>query len=245
MCDFLQPHGLQHARLLSPLLFSRVISNSCPLSWWCSPTISSSATLFPFHLQSFPNSGSFPMSQLFQSGGQNIGASVSVSVLPMNIKSWFPGLISLKSKGLSRVFCSTTIQSISSSVLRLLYRPVLTSIHDYQKNQRFDYIGKVVMSPLFNILSRFVWATREVTRLWWASPVTQRWKICLPVQEPQERWVQPQVQEDSLQESMATHSSILAWRIPWTEEPGGLQSIGSQRIRHNWSYLACMHEALS
>ena len=82
----------------------------------------------------------------------------------MNIKSWFPGLISLQSKGLSRVFCSTTIQSISSSVLRLLYRPVLTSIHDYQKNQRFDYIGKVVMSLLFNMLSRFVWATREATR---------------------------------------------------------------------------------
>ena len=137
----LQPHGLQHARLLSPPLFTGVFSTSYPLRWWCYPTISSSATPFSFHLQSFPNSGYFPVSQLFQSGGQNIGAFVSASVLPMNIQSWFPGLISLQSKGLSKVFCSITIQSINSSVLRLLYRPVLTSIHDYQK-KRFDSIGK-------------------------------------------------------------------------------------------------------
>ena len=88
--------------------------NSCPLSWWWHPTISSSVTLFSSCHQSFPASGSFPVSQLFTSDGQSIEASVSASVLPVNIQGWFPlgltGLISLLSKGLSRVFFSTTIQ---------------------------------------------------------------------------------------------------------------------------------------
>ena len=87
-------------------------SNSCPLSQWCRPTISSSVTPFSC-LQSFPSRGSFPMSQLFASGGQSIRASASTSVLPINIQGWFPlgwtGLISLLSKGLSRVFSSTAI----------------------------------------------------------------------------------------------------------------------------------------
>ena len=91
----------------------RVCSNLCPLSQWCYLIISSSATLFSCP-QSFPVSESFPMSQLFISGGQSIGTSASVSVLPMNIHSWFPlrltGLISLQSKGLSRVFSSTTVR---------------------------------------------------------------------------------------------------------------------------------------
>ena len=105
-------------------------------------TISSLAIPFSFCLQSFPSSGSFPVSQLFTTGGQSIGASTSASILPRNIKGWFPlgltCLISLKSNGLSRVFSSTTIQSISSSLLSLLYGPTLTSIHDYQKNHSFD-----------------------------------------------------------------------------------------------------------
>ena len=109
----LHPHGLQHARLPSPSLFPGVCSNLCPLSWWCFPTIWSSTTPFSFCLQSFPASGSFPVSGPFASGGQNIGASVSPSVLPMDIQGWFPlgltGLISLPSKGLSRVFSSTTV----------------------------------------------------------------------------------------------------------------------------------------
>ena len=91
----------------------RAYSNSCPLSQWCHPTISSSVIPFS-HLQSFPASGSFPMSQFFASGGQSIRASASASVLPMNIRDWFPlGLtvwISLQSKGLSRVFFNTTVQ---------------------------------------------------------------------------------------------------------------------------------------
>ena len=104
MSDFLWPQGLQHARLPCPSPFPRVCSNSCPLSQWCHPTISSSVA--PSYCpHSFPAWGSFPMSQLFASGGQSIGALASASVLPMNIQGWFPlgltFLISLQSKGLS------------------------------------------------------------------------------------------------------------------------------------------------
>ena len=148
----LQPHGLQHARLpcLSPA--PGVCSNSCPSSRFCHPTISSSAVPFSSRIQSFPASGSFPMSQLFTSGVQSIGASASASVLPMNIQDWFPlgltGLISLQSKGLSRlsrVFSNTT----------------------FQKHQFFGF------QPFF-------------------------------------------VVQDPLEKGMATHSNILASRIPWT-----------------------------
>ena len=111
--DSLWPHGLQHTRLPCPSLSPRVCSNSCPWSQWCHPTISSSVIPFSSCFQSFPTSGSFPMSQFFASCGQNIGPSSSASVLPMNIQDWFPleltGLISLQSKGLSRVFSNTTV----------------------------------------------------------------------------------------------------------------------------------------
>ena len=114
MSNSLQPHGLQHARLPCPSLSPGECSNSCPLSWWCHPTISSSVIPFSSCLQSFPASRSFPMSWLFASGGQSIGATASASVLPMDIQDWFPlgwtGVISLWSKGLSRVFSSTTVQ---------------------------------------------------------------------------------------------------------------------------------------
>ena len=114
MSDSLWPHGLQHARLHCTSLSPRVCSNSCPLSQWCHPTISSSVLPFSSCLQSFPASGSFLMSWLFASGGQSIGASATATVLPMNIQGWFPlgwtGLISLQSKRLSRVFSNTTVQ---------------------------------------------------------------------------------------------------------------------------------------
>ena len=112
--DSLQPHGLQHARLPCPSPTPGVDPNSCPLSQWCYPTISSSVIPFASHLQSFPASGSFQMSQLFTSGSQSIGVSASVSVLPMNIQDWFAlgwtGWISMQAKGLSRVFSNTTVQ---------------------------------------------------------------------------------------------------------------------------------------
>ena len=97
--DSLRPHGLQHTRLPCPSPTPIVYSNSCSLSQWCHPTTSSSVVTFSSHLQSFPASGSFQMSQFFASGGQSIGVSASTSVLPMNIQNWFPlgwpGYISL------------------------------------------------------------------------------------------------------------------------------------------------------
>ena len=129
--DSLQPHGLQHSRPPCPSLTSRACSNSCPSSRWCHPTISSSVIPFSSHLQSFPASRSFQMSQFFTSGGQSIGVSALASLLPMNIQDLFPlgwtGLISLQSKGLSRVFSNTTVEKDQlSSVLSFLYSPTLT-----------------------------------------------------------------------------------------------------------------------
>ena len=104
MSDSFRPHGLQHVRLPCPLLSPRVCSNLYPLSWWCHPTISSSVAPFSSYSQSFSASGAFPMSQLFSSGGQTIGASTSASVFPMNIQGGFrielTGVILLLSKGL-------------------------------------------------------------------------------------------------------------------------------------------------
>ena len=112
LSDSLQPHGLQQARLPCPPS-PRAWSNSCPLSRWCHPTISSSIVPFSSWPQSFPASGSFPMSRLFASDSQSIGASASASVPPVNIQDWFPlewtGLL-LQSKGFSRVFSNTTFQ---------------------------------------------------------------------------------------------------------------------------------------
>ena len=140
--QLLHPHGPQHTRLPCPSPTLRACSNSRPSSRWCHPTISFSVVPFSFCLQSFPGSGSFPMSQFFESGGKNIGASTSASVLPMNIQDGFPlgltGLIFLQSKGLSRVFSNTTVQKLNSSVLSFLYGPILTPIYDYWKNRGFD-----------------------------------------------------------------------------------------------------------
>ena len=113
MSDSLQPHGLQHARPPYPSPIPRIYSNSCPLSQWCHPTISSSVVPFSSCLQFFPASSFFQISQFFASGGQSIGVSASASVLPMNIQDWFPlgwtGWIFLQSKGLSRVFSNITV----------------------------------------------------------------------------------------------------------------------------------------
>ena len=163
MFDLLWPHEPQHARppCLSPTL--GICSNSCPSSRWCHPTISSSVVLFSC-LQSCPASGFFKMSQFFASGGQSIGVSASASVLPMNIHDWFPlgwtGWISLLSKGLSRVFSNTIVQT---STLRCSAFFMVQLLHP------------------------------------------------------------------------STHSSILAWRIPWMEKPGRLQSTGSQIVGHDWA----------
>ena len=148
MCDSLRPHGRQHARLpyLSPS--AGTCSNSRPLSWRCHPTILSSAIPISSCLQSFPASRSFPMSQLFVSGGQSIGVSASASVLPMNIQDWFPlgltGLISLGSKGLSRVFSSTTIQKHQFFGTQLSH-PYMTAGKTIALT-RWTFVGKVMCS---------------------------------------------------------------------------------------------------
>ena len=139
--DSLWPHGLQQARLPSLSPAPRAYSNSCPSSWWCHST-----HLIPFssHLQSFPASGSFPVSQFFASNGQSIEGSALASVLPMNIHS---GLISFKD-GLVGSPCSPRdsqesppvpqFKSINSSALSFLYSPTLTSIYDHWRNHSFD-----------------------------------------------------------------------------------------------------------
>ena len=113
MSDSLRPHGLQHARLPCPSPTPRACSNLYPSSQWCHPPISSPYNT-PFCLQSFPASGTFPMSQFFSSSGQRIGISASASIHPMNIQHWFSlgltGLISLQSKEISRVFHNSTVQ---------------------------------------------------------------------------------------------------------------------------------------
>ena len=161
MSNSVQPHGLQHTRPPCPSPTPRVYSNSCPLSQWCHPAISSSVIPFS-HLQSFPASGSFQMSQFFTSGGQSIGVSASTSVLPMNIQDWFPlewtGWISFQSKGLSRAFSNTQFKSINSPRLSFLYSPTLTSRHDYWKSHSFDKTDLCWQSnvSLFDMLSRLV-----------------------------------------------------------------------------------------
>ena len=155
-------HSMQHATLPCPWSSPRVCSNSCPLSWWCHPTISSSLISFSSCLRSFPASGSFPVSQLFASGGKSVRASASASVLPMNIQGWFPlgltGLIFLLSKGLSRVFSNTTVWKHQFFGTQ---SSLWSNSHIYtwllEKNIALALkilIGKV-MSLLFNMLSRF------------------------------------------------------------------------------------------
>ena len=132
MSDSLQPHESQHTRLPCPSPTPGVYPNSYPSSWWCHPALSSSVAPFSSCTQSFPASGSFPMSQLFASGGQSTGVSASASVLPMNTQDCSPlgwtGWISLQSKGLSRVFSNTTVQKHQFFGAQL-YSPSNSHIH--------------------------------------------------------------------------------------------------------------------
>ena len=161
MSNSLRPHWLQHTRLLRPSLSPEVCSDSCPSSWWCYRTISSSPAPFSFCLQSFSALRSFPMNWLFASGGQNIGASASV--LPVNIQGWVPlglsGLISLLSKGLSRTFSSTKVQKHQFSWYSAFFMVQLS--HLYMTTREtialtiWTFISKVI-SLLFNMPLRLV-----------------------------------------------------------------------------------------
>ena len=155
--DSLRPHGWQHTRPPCPSPTPGVHPNPCPLSRWCHPTISSSVIPFFSCSKSFPALGSFQMSQLFPSGGQNIGVSASTSVLPMNTQDWSPleltGLIFLHFKGPSRAFYDTTVQSVNSSALSLLYGPIPRMTTGNTKGlTRWTLVGKL-MPTLFNALS--------------------------------------------------------------------------------------------
>ena len=167
MSDFVQPHGLQHARLPCPSPSYGACSNSCPSSQWCHPTISSSVVSFSSSPQSFPASECFPVSPFFPSGGQRIGVWPLASVLPMNTQDWSPlgwtGWISLQSKGLSRVLSNTIIQKYQFFCAQLWLR-------DEKSACNAGDTGDLGLIP---------------------------------------GWEEP------LEEEMATHSSILARKIPW------------------------------
>ena len=135
----LRPHGLQHTRPPCPSPTPGVYSNSCPVSRWCHPTISSSVVPFSSCLQSFPASRSFRMSQFFASGGQSIGVSASASVLPMNIQDWMVWS-PCSPRDSQESSLTPQFKSINSLTLSFHYSPILTSIHDYWKNHSFDYI---------------------------------------------------------------------------------------------------------
>jgi len=136
---FATPWTAAHQASLSITNFRSLLKHMS-ISQWCHPTISSSVVSFSSRLQSFPATGSFPMSQFFTSGGQSIGVSVSTSVLPMNIHDWFPlgwtGWISLQSSQESSL--TPQFKSNNSLALSFLYNPTLTSIHDYWKNHSFN-----------------------------------------------------------------------------------------------------------
>ena len=140
MTNSLQPHGLQHTRLPCPSPSPRICSKSCPLSQSCHPTISSSVIL-ELLPSIFPSIRVFSKELAICIRCQSIG--VSAPILPMNIQGWFPlgltGMISLLSKGLSRIFSNTTVQKYQFFTLSLLYGPTLTSVHDNWKNHSFDY----------------------------------------------------------------------------------------------------------
>ena len=142
MSSSLPPHGLQHARPPCPSPTPRVYPNSCPLSRWCHPTISSSVVPFSSRLQSFPASESFPMSQLFASAGRSIGVSASTSILSMNTQDWPPlgwtGCIFLQSKGLK------SLLQHHSSKASILWHSILLVIRGLQVKTTMRYYYKMV-----------------------------------------------------------------------------------------------------
>ena len=212
LSDSLWSHEPQHARPPCPSPTPGVHSNPCPLSRWCHAAISSSVVPFSSCLHTFPASGSSRMSQFFASGGQRIGVSASASALPMNIQDWFSlgwtGWIFLQSKGLSRVFSRTTVWKHHFFGDQLSLGSICTSLQ---------------YSCLENPMDRGAWwaAVHGVARSHtWLHDFNFIFHF------------------HALEKEMATHSSVLAWRIPGTEEPGGLPSLGSHRVGHHWSDLA-------
>ena len=157
-----ETHVLQHARVPCPSPAPGAYSNSCPLSWWCHPTISSSVIPFSSRLQSFPASWSFPMSQFFASGGQSIGVSASAPVLPMNIQDLFPlgwtGCISWSPRDCQESSPTPQFKSINISALSFLYSPTLTSIHVHRFMQILCYCHASVCSSVLCLVTTKIWS---------------------------------------------------------------------------------------
>ena len=206
MSDSLWPHGLQPARLPCPSLSPGACSNSCPLSQWCHPAISSSVISFSSCLQSFTVSGSFLMIHLFTSGGQSIGVSASALVFLVNIQDWFPsgwtGWFSLPSKGLSRVFSN---QSILKEIIPGC------SLEGLMLKLKLQYFGHL-MRRADSLKRPWRWERLKAgggdDRGWdgWMASLTQWTRV----------WV----------------SSGSWW---WTGKPRMLQSMGLQRVGHDWA----------
>ena len=182
MSTSLWSHGLQHARLPCPSLSPKVSSDSCPLSLWCHPTISSSTLSPAFNLSLHQGKELAPMSWLFPSSGQSIGASISASVLPMNTQGWFPlgltGLISLLSKGFSSLlhhhYSKASILQCSAFFMAHISHPYMTTRKTITLTIQ-TFVNKVV-SLFFNALSRFDIAflprNKHLLILWLQAPST-------------------------------------------------------------------------
>ena len=220
MSNSLRPHGLQHTRPPCPLPIPRDYSNSCPLIPWCHPTTSSSVVPFSSHLQSFPASGSFQMSQLFTSEHGALGQRKKLFYLYslFDLASLFPG----GSDGKVSAYNAGDPGSIPGWG-KILWRrkwqptPVLLPGKSHERSP-------VGYSP---------WGlTKSDTTEWLYFLLAHVVKNLPAMRETQVRSLR---REDPLEKGMATHSSILVWRIPWTKEPGKLQSMGLQRVRHDWA----------
>ena len=186
MSDSFQLHGLQHTRLPCPSLSPRVCSTSCPLSRWCHPAITSSVSPFSPCPQSFPAPGRFPVSWLFASGGQVIGASVLASVLPMNIQDWVPlgltGLISLQSKGLS----STTLWKHQTNTGRNLTSFLAPSSSQQSAGSEFVLLSCILSwADLSDQLALITLNARITTQK--SRGLSSNW-TCLSVSEATEIW---------------------------------------------------------
>ena len=191
--DSLWPHGLQHARLLCSPLFPRVCSNSCPLSQWCYLTTSSSVVPFSFCLQSFPASGSFPMSQLFTSDGQSIGASASATVLPMNIQGWFllglTVLISLQFKGLCLISSYGQIKAQTTWMLGTCLKSNWFRIPGIK--QRFYHCTLFIKSQFletgdlitFTVISNYKSSICSPRQIWILKAMLTFWLISSSIQK--------------------------------------------------------------
>ena len=182
----LWPKGLQHARPHCPTLSPGVCPGSCPLNWWLHAAISSSADPFSSCPQYFPESESFPMSQLFVSGGQRIGTLASASVLLISIQSWFPLRSPCSPRDLHESSPAPQFKSIISSVLFILYGPAFISVDDYQEGQRLtDFCQEntqVIVNTPFHQHKRWLY-TWTLPNGQYQSQIdyilcSQRWRSC-------------------------------------------------------------------